>query len=185
MKQFRLKSIQNSISLAFSGWGISWKGIVNNQQGEWWLIAQLAIIAAHLFPSWPSLFLENYPTIFKIFGISTFALGVLLSTRALIGLGPNLSPLPDPKPEASLITSGPYHNCRHPLYQALIISSAGLTIWLASMLHLLLFVCLCCTLRGKAMREERKLTVKHPDYETYLKHTPAIIPNFPFLDWHY
>jgi hypothetical protein len=34
----------------FSGWGLSWAGWLDNRRGEWWLAAQLVLIAAHLFP---------------------------------------------------------------------------------------------------------------------------------------
>ena len=39
---------------AFAGWGLSWGGWFDNRRGEWWLLAQLALIAAHLLPPWPA-----------------------------------------------------------------------------------------------------------------------------------
>ena len=36
------------------GWGLSWGGWLDNRHGEWWLLAQLALIAAHLLPPWPA-----------------------------------------------------------------------------------------------------------------------------------
>ena len=35
-------------------WGLSWGGWLDNRHGEWWLLAQLALIAAHLLPPWPA-----------------------------------------------------------------------------------------------------------------------------------
>ena len=60
---------------------------------------------------------------------------------------------------------------------------AGTVIFLGSILHFSLLICLSALLRGKAQREERRLLIKHPQYSSYLKNTPAIFKNFPFLDW--
>ena len=38
----------------FSGWGLSWGGWLDNRRGEWWLLAQLLLITAHLLPPWPA-----------------------------------------------------------------------------------------------------------------------------------
>ena len=40
--------------LAFSGWNLSWKGLLDNSQGEWWLVIQLFLVGAHLCAGWPS-----------------------------------------------------------------------------------------------------------------------------------
>ncbi|MBM5828259.1 MAG: S-isoprenylcysteine methyltransferase, partial [Cyanobacteria bacterium M_surface_7_m2_040] len=37
-----------------SRWGFSWVGWRDNRRGEWWLAAQLLLIAAHLLPPWPA-----------------------------------------------------------------------------------------------------------------------------------
>ena len=38
----------------FSDWGFSWGGWLDNRRGEWWLLAQLLLITAHLLPVWPA-----------------------------------------------------------------------------------------------------------------------------------
>ena len=45
---------------SFQGWGLSWTGLLNNQKGEWWLLAQLALICAHSLPTWPSELFEDW-----------------------------------------------------------------------------------------------------------------------------
>ncbi len=173
------------LTSAFSGWGFTWKGLINNQKGEWWLIGQILLISAHLFPPWPELndFDLVWPKPLKLSGACLFFIGLVLAIRALSSLGSNLSPLPDPKLEAKLVTKGSYRNCRHPLYQALLMSSCGTTLLLGSMLHTILSLCLGLLLIGKAKREERKLKIKHLEYANYINNTPAIIPNIPFFDW--
>ena len=179
------KSSTNNFVQAFSGWQLSWHGLISNQRGEWWLIAQSILIAGHLLPAWPNPETPEFiwPDPIRYLGYSIFLLGMLLISTSFFHLGPSLSPLPDPKPGAALITKGAYKRCRHPLYQALEISSFGVMLILGSLLHLFLFISLCCILFGKAHREEKKLRVVHPKYLSYIAQTPAIFPHIPFFDW--
>ena len=167
------------------GWGLSWGGWLDNRRGEWWLLAQLVLIAAHLFPPWPAPGSWGYawPLPLAALGAGLFVLGLLLAAQAFWRLGPSLTPLPDPKPGAALITTGAYGRCRHPLYQAIVICSLGVTLAMGSLLHLALLVGLCAVLGGKARREERQLMPLHPDYANYRAATPAIVPGLPWLDW--
>jgi protein-S-isoprenylcysteine O-methyltransferase Ste14 len=167
------------------GWGLSWGGWLDNRRGEWWLSAQLVLIAAHLLPPWPAPGSWGYawPLPLAALGVGLFVLGLLLTVQAFWRLGPSLTPLPDPKPGAALITAGAYGRCRHPLYQAIVICSLGVTLALGSLLHLALLLGLCAVLGGKARREERQLLPLHPEYAAYRAATPAILPGLPWLDW--
>jgi len=167
------------------GWGLSWGGWLDNRRGEWWLLAQLVLIAAHLFPPWPAPGSWGYawPLPLAALGAGFFVLGLLLAAQAFWRLGPSLTPLPDPKPGAALITTGAYGRCRHPLYQAIVICSLGVTLALGSLLHLALLLGLCAVLGGKARREERQLLPLHPEYAAYRAQVPAIIARLPWLDW--
>jgi protein-S-isoprenylcysteine O-methyltransferase Ste14 len=42
---------------------------------------------------------------------------------------------------------------------------------------------LAAVLGGKARREERLLVPLHPEYVSYRRTTPAILPGLPWLDW--
>ena len=170
---------------AFSGWGFSWAGWFDNRHGEWWLLAQLALIVAHLLPPWPAPGSWGYawPLPVALAGAVLFVVGLLLAAQAFWRLGPSLTPLPDPKPGAELITSGAYGRCRHPLYQAVLLCSLGVVLALGSLLHLALLLGLCAVLGGKARREERMLLKVDPNYASYRASTPAIIPGLPWLDW--
>lgn len=169
----------------FRGWGLSWSGWLNNQKGEWWLLAQLVLISAHLLPSWPPEFLAIWsgPVWLHVTGWTMFAVGLGLALQGVLALGTSLSPLPDPKPNAALITTGVYGRCRHPLYRAVVICSFGVVIAKESPLHLVLFLLLVAVLNGKAHREEQRLCALHPDYAIYRSNTPAILPIVPGLDW--
>ena len=69
--------------------------------------------------------------------------GLALAAQAFWRLGPSLTPLPDPKPGAALITRGAYARCRHPLYQAVLLCSLGVVLSFGSLLHLALLLGLC------------------------------------------
>jgi len=166
-------------------WGFSWAGLRDNRHGEWWLIAQMVLITAHLLPPTPapaSLGLE-WPTPLRIVGIAVFAAGLALGAQGALHLGENLSPLPEPMPGAALVTEGAYGRCRHPLYQSLLVASLGVALAYGSLLHLGLLLLLVWVLGSKARREEEGLCRLHADYPDYRSRTPAILPFLPWLDW--
>jgi protein-S-isoprenylcysteine O-methyltransferase Ste14 len=168
-----------------SQWGFSWEGLGDNRRGEWWLLAQLALIAAHLLPAMPppSALGMAWPLPLSWLGWSVLVLGMGLAVQAFVALGTSLTPLPEPMANAPLVTAGPYGRCRHPLYQAVLVCSLGVTLALGSLLHLALLLALAAVLSGKAHREERRLLELHPDYGAYRASTAAIVPRLPGLDW--
>ena len=159
---------------------------MDNRRGEWWLLAQLLLIAAHLLPPKPAPAtwgLEIWPRPLFLLGAALLITGVVLAGLAFKSLGSSLSPLPMPKPGNQLILNGPYQRCRHPMYQAVLVCSLGMVVAFGSLLHLLLLLGLVLVLGGKARREEQALTQLHSDYLAYQRQTPAIVPNVPWLDW--
>lgn len=166
-------------------WGFSWQGLRDNRRGEWWLIAQLLLITAHLLPAAPPPAALGliWPPALALLGWATLALGLLLAAQSFVHLGASLTPLPEPMAGAPLVTSGAYGRCRHPLYQAILICSLGMTLALGSLLHLALLLSLALVLSSKARREERRLIEIHPGYGAYRASTAAILPGVPGLDW--
>ena len=170
---------------AFQGWNLSWRSLFSNQQGEWWLVAQLLLIVAHLAPAWPtpdSLGVP-WPAVMTVIGLVLFATGLGLAVQGFRALGPSLSPLPEPKKGAALVTTGVYAHCRHPLYRAVLVCSLGVTLAWGSLLHMALLVALVAVLTGKAHREERELLKQCPGYVGYMKSTASIVAHIPGLDW--
>ena len=133
----------------FSGWGLQLGGWWDNRRGEWWLVGQMLLIAAHLLPAWPrsSRFgLEAWPWQLHLLGAGLLMIGLLLALQAFVSLGSSLSPLPEPKHGNELVCCGAYERCRHPMYQAVLICSLGVVIGLGSLLHLLLLLLLVLVL---------------------------------------
>ena len=183
----RIKNLKAFISQGnrLSKWGFSWGGLLDNRHGEWLLLMQIILLIAHIMPPYPpEINLNIHLTIFfKIIGIITFTIGIVLSINALIEIKPSLSPLPEPIKNAQLILTGPYKHCRHPLYQGLLIISIGTIFYKLSLLHILLLIFLSITLKSKAIREETSLSKLHSNYQNYITNTPAIIPILKYLDW--
>ncbi|WP_269622799.1 methyltransferase family protein [Prochlorococcus marinus] len=165
----------------FSEWGFSRKGFLNNQNGEWWLLLQIFIIIFHLIPAWPSS--AGSPISIQITSSIFFTIGLYRSILSLISLGASLSPLPEPKKSANLVTTGLYKYCRHPLYQSILIMSASYGFYRFSLIHLTLFILLSAVLIIKARIEENKLKQIHKEYKNYIFDVPAIFPGIKFYDW--
>ncbi len=168
-----------------SRWGFSLAGWRDNRRGEWWLAAQLLLLAALLLPAWPAPVALGltWPLALRLAGAALVLLALVGGVRSLLRLGASLTPLPEPMPGAALVTEGPYARCRHPLYRQILLGAAGMVLLLGSPLHLALLLALAAVLGGKARREERSLLVVYPGYGAYRASTPAIVPHLPWLDW--
>lgn len=175
----------SNLSERLQRWGFSWEGLADNRHGEWWVMAQMALITAHLLPAQPPLVTLGleWPLALRITGAFLFLLALALGAQGTLHLGESLSPLPEPIPGAELVTTGAYGRCRHPLYQSLLLCSLGVVLLRGSLLHLGLLLALAVVLSLKARREEARLCALHPDYPAYRAVTPAILPFLPGLDW--
>ena len=158
---------------------------MKNKKGEWYLISQFVLIILHALQGWPNninLDFEIYKYI-QILGIIISSKGIINLIIAFHNLGDNLSLLPVPVRNSTLITKKSYNNCRHPIYKELLYISLGIFIYKHSLFHLLLLIMLSYILKRKAITEEKNLIVLHSSYKEYLKTTPAIISYIPYLDW--
>ena len=84
--------------------------------------------------------------------------------------------LPEPSADATLITNGPYHLIRHPMYTAILLGCAGLLISKFSWIRLVMAVTLAMVLIVKLIWEERMLSQKFDGYKEYMKHTKRLLP---------
>ena len=176
--------IKNIITL-LSKWGFRRQGIFNNSKGEWYLFSQIFIILLHLIPPYPKTKYIEYSinNFCIIIGLGISILGLIIVIKAFIDLGENLTPLPYPMNESSLIKNNSYQNTRHPIYKGLLIISLGICILTLSLIHLTLLISLAYILKKKALKEEEMLKIKFPGYKKYIKEVPAIIKILKYLDW--
>ena len=173
------------IKTVLSTWGFSKQGLFLNSKGEWYLFSQILVILLHLMPPYPKIenMVFSINILIIIIGVAISIQGLIITSKAFIDLGDNLTPLPYPMNDSSFINTNSYKNTRHPLYKGILFISLGICIFSLSLIHLFLLLSLAYILKSKALKEEERLKIKFTDYERYIKEVPAIIKNVKYLDW--
>ena len=105
-----------------------------------------------------------------------FYSGIVIAIWAAILLGPNLTPLPKPKPSGQLIQTGLYRLVRHPIYFGVILVSFGWAGIEQTLYTLVLATILLIFFDLKSRQEERWLTQKFSEYAEYKMTTKKLIP---------
>ena len=109
-------------------------------------------------------------------GIVLFALGLGFAIWARVHIGRNWGTPMTQKDEPDLVTSGPYHLVRHPIYSGILVAGIGTAValnwvWLIAVLLAGTYFVYSATV------EERYLTEKFPDaYPTYRGSTKMLLP---------
>lgn len=105
-----------------------------------------------------------------------FYSGIVIAIWAAILLGPNLTPLPKPKPSGQLIQTGLYKLVRHPIYFGVILVSFGWAGIEQTIYTLVLAIILLIFFDLKSRQEEIWLTEKFSEYAEYKITTKKLIP---------
>ena len=155
---------------------LSWRGA----HGEWYVVAQVSLIALVFFgprtlPSLPS-WSGTVGRVCSILGAVLAIAGVAMLLAGLLRLGSNLSPLPYPKAHSNLVQSGPYSLVRHPMYSGGIALAFGSALFVQGWLSILYALVLFAFLDIKASREERWLVERFSDYSEYQRHVRKLVP---------
>jgi hypothetical protein len=128
---------------------------------------------------WPPLnvpFISRTETTFWIAAAVTAA-GLLFTVWARRHLGRNWSGSVTIKADHELITSGPYHLARHPIYTGLLIAFAGSALAVGEVRGLLAFAIAFAALWRKLKLEERFMRERFgPAYVDYSQRVAAIVP---------
>jgi len=109
-------------------------------------------------------------------GLILFALGLGFAISARIHLGRNWGTPMTQKNEPELVTSGPYHLVRHPIYSGILVAGVGTALalnwlWLAAVLLAGIYFVYSATV------EERYLTEQFPEsYPVYRSSTKMLVP---------
>jgi protein-S-isoprenylcysteine O-methyltransferase Ste14 len=164
----------------FKEWGFSaqwWRG----EKGEYWVIVQIILsVGFVLLPTYPLTALDNLPPIWKYTGWSlTGIFGLVAALLLLSGsleLGSNLTPLPHPKHDGELVTSGVYGLVRHPIYSGVIFLAIAYSFWQLSFVHAIGAIILLLFFDIKARKEESWLSNKFSDYDQYRSQVKKLIP---------
>ncbi len=149
-----------------------WRGT----RGEWWVVGQGVLMATVVFapPAWR--WAAPARALWIALGVGLVAVGLGFAVRAMRDLGPNLSPLPRPRRDAVLVTTGAFARTRHPIYGGMIIAAVGWALWRGSGLHVLLAAVLAVYMSTKASHEEELLRARFDGYAAYRERTKRLIP---------
>ena len=133
------------------------------------VISQFIIIALHFIKF--NLFNQKLIQIefLTINYISNFliTLALIIIVFSAKDLGKFLSPMPMPKENSKLITSGIYRLFRHPMYYSLIIISFSFFLKSLTIYNLILCILLTFIISNKIKAEEEYLTKKFHNYTSY------------------
>ncbi len=153
-----------------------WKGA----RGEWYVVAQIALILLVFFgprtyPGW-SKWMSPFTWLGSIGGGILLPAGVLLLAAAIFRLGSNLTAVPYPKEQGRLIETGPYRLVRHPMYCGGILIAFGWACLVHGWLTVGYALIMLVFFDIKSRREEQWLKEKFAGYGEYQKRVRKLIP---------
>lgn len=109
-------------------------------------------------------------------GLVLFALGLGFAIWARLNIGRNWGTPMTQKNDPELVTSGPYHLVRHPIYSGVLVAGVGTAVAL-SWMWLIAAVLAGIYFVYSATVEERFLTEQFPDtYPAYKRSTKMLVP---------
>jgi protein-S-isoprenylcysteine O-methyltransferase Ste14 len=151
-----------------------WRGT----RGEWYVVAQVGFIALVAFGprTLPSLPAFPLPNAALLAGAGLTLAGGCLFLAGLLALGRNLTPVPAPKPGATLVRNGPYRLVRHPMYAGGLLVCYGWALLAQGWFTLAYASFAFVFMDLKASREERWLVEKYPSYVDYQRRVRKLIP---------
>ena len=109
-------------------------------------------------------------------GLVLLALGLGFAIWARVHIGRNWGTPMTQKDEPELVTSGPYHLVRHPIYSGILVAALGTAVAL-SWMWLIAVVLAAIYLIYSATVEERYMAKQFPDaYPAYKRSTKMLVP---------
>ena len=146
-------------------------------RGEAWVIGQFLLLGLLLVvprrgPAWPRWLV----VLGRLVGLPLIGGGLALTGIAFGNLGPNLTALPKPKDDSTLVRDGLYKSVRHPIYCGMLLLAYGVVALTGSTSRLAVATALLALLDAKASREETWLLERYPDYAAYRREVPKLLP---------
>jgi protein-S-isoprenylcysteine O-methyltransferase Ste14 len=138
-----------------------------------------ALIAAFALPYVPIFSFVNYAPVspeLSMIGLVIFGIGAVFFVAARKTLGRNWSQTVSAKEQQELITSGPYHVVRHPMYSAGLLACLGSAI-VAGGPFVFMLVTLLPIFLWRVGAEDKLMSAQFPNqYPEYMRRTKALIP---------
>ena len=133
-----------------------------------------------LLPVYPVIDLGSLSPMWKYTDwVFTGIFGLMAALFLILGslkLGKNLTPLPHPKNDGELVTSGVYGVVRHPIYSGVIFLAIAYSCWQLSITHAIGAIVFLVFFDIKARKEESWLSNKFSDYDAYRSQVKKLIP---------
>ncbi len=153
-----------------------WKG----KLGEWYVVAQVVLIVLVFFGPrnfirWP-IWIAPFTSLSQIVGSVLLPTGIILIALAIFRMGPNLTAVPYPKEQGTLIETGPYRLVRHPMYCGLILIAFAWALLVHGWLTIGYAIIILVFFDIKSRREEQWLKEKFSSYGEYQKRVRKLIP---------
>jgi protein-S-isoprenylcysteine O-methyltransferase Ste14 len=118
----------------------------------------------------------NHDLLLGGIGLALFALGLGLAVWARVYLGSNWGMPMTQKDDPELVTSGPYHLIRHPIYSGILLAMIGTAV-AVSVYWLIAVIVLGAYFIYSATQEERYMSERLPDaYPEYKRSTKMLVP---------
>ncbi|MFC1833407.1 methyltransferase [Thermodesulfobacteriota bacterium] len=109
-------------------------------------------------------------------GLVPALIGLGLAFWSLLALGRNFRPYAAPRRSGTLVTTGIYAWVRHPMYSGIIVGLAGYILIFGSIYFIPAWAAITALYLLKAVKEERILAAKFPEYDDYCKRTWRFLP---------
>jgi protein-S-isoprenylcysteine O-methyltransferase Ste14 len=111
-----------------------------------------------------------------VMGVVLLGVGGVLALAGVMNLGSNLTAVPHPKDDATMVEHGAYRLVRHPIYSGIILGAFGWGFLMNSLVTLVVAVILFLFFDMKSRREEQWLCEKYANYSSYQKRVRKLIP---------
>lgn len=153
-----------------------WQG----PKGEGYVIIQFIIFGLIAFGPETAAFLPRWRGTLATVGLTIGGIlilaGGLLVLSGMVGLGRNLTAVPHPKQNSTLVQSGAYSLVRHPIYSGLILAALGWGGTKGSTLIIIYALILFLFFDIKSRREEQWLKAKFLEYANYQQRVRKLLP---------
>lgn len=143
-----------------------------------WVAAQFMLLivwAVVVVNTAPFAVSSNGALIMSYSGLGIAVAGLAQVMAAFYALGWNVTPMPNPRKNRALVTTGIFRHVRHPIYGGLLLMIAGTSLARLSFWGLLLVLPLVIFFLLKSSYEEHQLQKKFPEYGRYTTTTKRFV----------
>jgi protein-S-isoprenylcysteine O-methyltransferase Ste14 len=140
------------------------------------LLVIIAVLLIRVLPVKHGIPVRSSSNVLHGGGVALCIVGLAFAVWARRHLGRNWGMPMSLKEEHELVTTGPYHYLRHPIYTGILLAVLGSGL-VVGRLWLVVFIVVCPFLIFSARTEERLMMQQFPnEYPEYKKKTKALIP---------